>query len=123
MDLHTHHVERALERAARASDPDERAAWSRFAVVGGGQTGIELARRIAQIARRSGPARVSLLEAGPRLRPDAGRELSALGVDVWLRARVVGADAEGVDLAGDLRIPARTVIWSDPPRTPRHVTI
>jgi NADH dehydrogenase len=123
MDVHTDHVERALERAARATDPDERAAWSRFAVVGGGRTGVELARRIAQLARRNGPARVSLLAAGPCLLPGAGRELAALGVDVWLRASVVGADEEGIDLAGDLRIPARTVIWSHPPRAPEHVTI
>src|SRR5918999_58008 len=46
------------------------------------------------------------------LRLRAARELAEMGVDVWLRAAVVGADDEGVDLAGGLRVPARTVIWA-----------
>jgi NADH dehydrogenase FAD-containing subunit len=109
------HIERALERAASAADPTERAAWSRVVIVGGGRAGVDVARRIAEIA---GSAQVSLLEPGPRL--EAGRELAEAGVHVWLGARVVSADSEGVDLAGGLRVPARTVIWA---RTPEHVTI
>ena len=123
-------VLRAFELAELAPDPAERAAWLRFAVVGGGPTGIELAGQVAALARSTlrpdyrridtREARVSLLEAGPRVLPDfpeplrlrAARELAALGVDVWLRANVVDADDEGVDIAGGLRVPARTVIWA-----------
>ena len=123
-------VLRAFELAELATDPQERAAWLRFAVVGGGPTGIELAGQIAALAQRTLPhdyravdtreARISLLEAGPRVLPEfpeplrlrAARELAELGVDVWLRARVVGVDDEGVDLAAGLRVPARTVIWA-----------
>ena len=122
-------VLRAFELAELATDPQERAAWLRFAVVGGGPTGIELAGQIAALAQTTLPrdyeidtraARISLLEAGPRVLPEfpeplrlrAARELAEMGVDVWLRAAVVGADDEGVDLAGGLRVPARTVIWA-----------
>jgi NADH:ubiquinone reductase (H+-translocating) len=120
---------RAFEQAERATDPRERTAWLRFAVVGGGPTGVELARRLAALARTAlrpdHRARISLLEAGPRVLPDhpeplqlrAVRELAGLGVDVWLRAGAVGSDDEGVDLASGLRVPARTVIWASRPLT------
>jgi NADH:ubiquinone reductase (H+-translocating) len=122
-------VLRAFEQAELATDEHERAAWLRFAVVGGGPTGIELAGQIAALAGSTlrpdyraidtRHARISLLEAGPRLlaefpeplRIRAARELAELGVDVWLRARVTGVDDEGLDL-GDLRVPARTVVWA-----------
>jgi NADH dehydrogenase len=123
-------VLRAFERAELATDEDERAGWLRFAIVGGGPTGIELAGQIAALAQRTLPrdyrdidtraTRISLLEAGPRVLPDfpeplrlrAAADLAALGVDVWLRAGVVGIDDEGVELAVGARIPARTVIWA-----------
>src|SRR5687767_6973018 len=44
-------VLRAFELAELATDPRERAAWLRFAVVGGGPTGIELAGQIAALAQ------------------------------------------------------------------------
>jgi NADH:ubiquinone reductase (H+-translocating) len=47
------HVLRAFERAELATDPAERDAWLRFAVVGGGPTGIELAGQIAALAHRT----------------------------------------------------------------------
>ena len=46
-------VLRAFELAELATDPAERAAWLRFAVVGGGPTGIELAGQIAALAQRT----------------------------------------------------------------------
>jgi NADH dehydrogenase len=108
-------VTHAVEQAERTRDLD----WLRFAVVGGGQTGIELAGAIAELvgARK---ARISLVEAGPRLLPDfpeplrlrAARELAELGVDVWLRARVLAVDDDGLEIAGALRMPARTVLWA-----------
>ena len=122
-------VLRAFEQAELATDPAEQAAWLRFAVVGGGPTGIELAGQIAELARRtlrSGPRpTISLVEGGPRvlaefpeaLQRRAASDLAELGVDVWLRARVVADDDEGIDiLSGSgalLRTPARTVLWAD----------
>ena len=123
-------VLRAFELAELATDEQERAAWLRFAIVGGGPTGIELAGQIAALAQRTlahdyraidtRAARISLLEAGPRVLPGfpeplrlrAAADLAELGVDVWLRAWVVAVDDEGVDLAVGARIPARTVIWA-----------
>jgi NADH:ubiquinone reductase (H+-translocating) len=122
-------VLRAFELAELAADPAERAAWLRFAVVGGGPTGIELAGQIAELARRELPsdhrAAISLVEGGPRVLtefPEAVQRratgvLAELGVDVWLRAHVVDADDEGVDILSAsgalLRAPARTVLWAD----------
>jgi NADH dehydrogenase FAD-containing subunit len=108
-------VIRALQRAKETGDP----AWLRFAVVGDGRTGIELAHEIVDLvgARR---ARVSLLLPGVP-EPDrrsAVRDLVERGVDVWLCAPVLDADDEGLDIAGSLRMPARTVMWTTP-----HVTI
>ncbi len=127
-------VLRAFELAELATDPAERAAWLRFAVVGAGPTGIELAGQIAALAQRTlrsdyrsidtRKARVSLIEGGPRVLAEfpeavqrlAASDLAALGVDVWQRARVVDVDDEGVDIlsaSGALvRAPARTVLWA-----------
>ena len=104
-------VMRALQRAKETGDP----AWLRFAVVGDGRTGIELAHQIADIvgARR---ARISLLLPGvpePERR-SAVRDLVERGVDVWLCAPVVDADDEGLEIGGALRMPARTVMYATP---------
>jgi NADH dehydrogenase len=122
-------VLRAFEQAELATDPAEQAAWLRFAVVGGGAAGIELAGQIAELARRtlrSGPRpTISLVEGGPRvlaefpeaLQRRAAGDLAELGVDIWQRARVVDADDEGIDILSAsgalLRAPARTVLWAD----------
>jgi NADH dehydrogenase FAD-containing subunit len=108
-------VTRALQRAKETGDP----AWLRFAVVGDGRTGIELAREIADLVGAR-EARISLVLPGiPE--PDrrrAVRDLVERGVDVWLCAPVVDADDEGLEIGGSLRMPARTVMWTTP-----HVTI
>jgi NADH dehydrogenase len=127
-------VLRAFELAELATDPAEREAWLRFAVVGGGPTGIELAGQIADLAQRTlrpdyrridtRDALISLVEGGPRVLDEfpeplsrrAARDLASLGVDVWHRARVVDTDDEGLDVlsvSGALvRVPARTVLWA-----------
>jgi NADH:ubiquinone reductase (H+-translocating) len=125
---------RAFELAELADHPAERAAWLRFAVVGGGPAGIELAGQIAELAhgalrpdyRRidTATAAISLLETGPDLLPcwpgelsaRAEQDLGALGVDVRTHRTAVGLDEEGVDVvdpAGEpYRVPARTVLWA-----------
>lgn len=119
----------AFERAEAEADPDTRAAWLTFAIVGAGPTGVELAGTLAEIARhtlhgefrRADPrqARVLLLEAGPRvlssfpeaLSAKAQRQLERLGVEVRTGVPVSAIDADGVTL-GEARIAARTVLWA-----------
>jgi NADH:quinone reductase (non-electrogenic) len=125
---------RAFEAAEMEQDPEARAGWLTFAVVGGGPTGVEVAGQIAELARdtlsrdfrsvdpRTG--RVLLIEASdrvltsfpPSLSAKAKRSLERLGVTALLGRTVVGVDAEGVsvdDGGGQTeRIPARTVVWA-----------
>src|SRR5829696_9427045 len=109
------HVRSRVMRALTLAETTGDAAWLRFAVVGGGQADIELAGEVADVvgARR---ARISLLlpDVPEPDRRSAVRELVERGVDVWLGATVVGADDEGLELCGALRMPARTVMWSPP---------
>jgi len=124
----------AFEAAEMESDPDQRAAWLTFAIVGAGPTGVEMAGQIGELARdtlrldfdevdpRNG--RILLIEASdriltsfpPSLSAKAQRSLERLGVTPMLGWTVVGIDAESVtisDGAGKTqRIPARTVIWA-----------
>ena len=124
----------AFERAEAASDPDQRAAWLEFAVVGGGPTGVELAGTLAEIARHTlrdefrridpAQARVRLIEAGPRvlssfpesLSAKAATQLRRLGVEVVTGRPVAHIDDQGYTLElGDgrqERVPARTVLWA-----------
>ncbi len=124
----------AFEAAEWETDPDRRAAWLTFAVVGAGPTGVEMAGQIAELARdtlrgdfdavdpRTG--RILLIEAAdrvltsfpPSLSAKAFRSLEHLGVTPTLGATVVGVDDESVTIdtgAGDTRrIPTRTVVWA-----------
>jgi len=127
----------AFERAERGVDDDERKRLQTFVVIGGGPTGVELAGAIAELSRtvlarefrRIDPSltRVILIEAGPRILPsfdeDLSRravdQLSDLGVDVRVGAKVTTIDADGVVVqvtsadgaAEDERIEGRTVVW------------
>ena len=124
----------AFEAAEMEPDPDRRASWLTFVVVGAGPTGVEMAGQIGELARdtlrhdfrnvdpRTG--RILLVEAAdrvltsfpPSLSGKAARSLGHLGVTPLLGRTVVGVDAQGVtieDGAGHTeRIPARTVVWA-----------
>jgi NADH:quinone reductase (non-electrogenic) len=124
----------AFEAAEYEPDPDTRAAWLTFVVVGAGPTGVELAGQIAEIARDTlhrdfrtidtRAARVLLVEMAdrvltsfpPRLSQRASRALEHLGVTPLTGHRVVDITAEGVTLAADSgpaeHVPARTVVWA-----------
>ncbi len=101
----------ALEMAGLTGDP----AWRRFAVVGGGPTGVDLAREVARLAPLTS---VTLLEVGPELLPDfpaaarrrATRDLA--GVDVRVGTAAAALDPDGLDLADGGRVHARTVLWA-----------
>jgi NADH:ubiquinone reductase (H+-translocating) len=119
----------AFERAERESDPQRRAAWLTFVIIGAGPTGVELAGTIAELAQDTLPpdfrnidtqkARVVLIEAGPRilagfaddLAAYAQRGLQGLGVEVMLGQAVTECSADGV-MVGGHSMPARTLIWA-----------
>ncbi|HTT30789.1 MAG TPA: NAD(P)/FAD-dependent oxidoreductase [Solirubrobacteraceae bacterium] len=124
----------AFEAAEMEPDPDRRAAWLTFAIVGAGPTGVEMAGQIGELARdtlrldfdavdpRNG--RILLIEAldrvltsfPPSLSAKAQRSLERLGVTPMLGSTVVGIDDQSVtvsDGSGNTqRIPTRTVIWA-----------
>ncbi|RZJ09787.1 MAG: NAD(P)/FAD-dependent oxidoreductase [Rubrivivax sp.] len=123
----------AFEAAEREDDPTKRAALLQFVVVGGGPTGVELAGTFAEIARHTLPgefrridprqAHVLLVEGSPRvlgampesLSERAREQLTALGVQVKVGARVTGIDADGLDIstaAGHERLHSRCVVWA-----------
>jgi len=129
------HVLSCLERAAQTADPDERAEWLTFVIVGGGPTGVEYAGALAELldmvlgrdfpelARGSG--RVVLVEGTgrllgpfhPKLGAYAADTLRSRGVEVRLSTLVREATESTAVLApagdGDAdTIGARTIVWS-----------
>jgi NADH dehydrogenase len=119
----------AFERAEVTDDPEERAAWLTFVVVGGGPTGTELAGMLPTIARHAlvrdfrriepSSARVILVEGGPKILPaypgelseHARRDLINLGVDVRTETLVSEIGPHHV-VAGSERIHAHTILWA-----------
>jgi NADH dehydrogenase len=124
----------AFEAAEVEQDPDRRAAWLTFVVVGAGPTGVEMAGQIGELARDTlrhdfrtidpGTARILLVEAldrvlttfPPSLSAKAARSLERLGVTVLTGRTVVGIDGESVTIDAERgeadRIPTSTVIWA-----------
>jgi NADH dehydrogenase len=124
----------AFETGEVEQDPDRRAAWLTFVVVGGGPTGVEMAGQIGELARDTlrrdfrtidpRTARILLVEALDRvlttfprsLSAKAARSLERLGVTVLTGRTVVGIDRESVTIdsgSGEAdRIPSRTVVWA-----------
>jgi NADH:ubiquinone reductase (H+-translocating) len=119
----------AFERAEATDDPEERAAWLTFVIVGGGPTGTELAGMLPTIARHAlardfrrihpSESRVLLLEGGSKILstyPDAlsehaRRDLTNLGVEVRTGALVSDIGPHHVTVAGE-RIHAHTILWA-----------
>jgi NADH dehydrogenase len=119
----------AFEQAECTSDPEVRAAWLNFVVVGAGPTGVELAGTLAEIARHTlktefrsidpTRARVMLVEGGPRvlssfepaMSAKAQRQLERLGVEVRTGSAVNAIASDHV-MVGDQRIATRTVLWA-----------
>ena len=123
----------AFESAERETDPERRAAWLTFVVVGGGTTGVELAGAIAELARQTlhgqfravdpREARVILVEQRERVLPEypealsavAEEELRKLAVTVRTETSVVDVrdNAVVIRAAGtEERVAAFTVLWA-----------
>ncbi len=128
-----HKILFAFEAAERESDPEERKVWLRFAIVGGGLTGVELAGALGEIARftlkhefrtiHPEEAEIFLLEGSPRIMsaypPDlaeaAVRSLNKLGVTVKTGVRVTDVTDRQVTYhaeTGDRTMATRTVLWT-----------
>src|SRR5438132_145331 len=106
----------AFEAAEAEPDPERRARWLTFVVVGAGPTGVEMAGQIAELARDTvrrefraidpRTARILLVEAAdrvltsfpPTLSARAARSLERLGVTPLVGRTVVGVDDEGVTI-------------------------
>lgn len=119
----------AFEAAEGEPDAERRRAMLTFVVIGGGPTGVELAGSISELSTlallrdfrtiQAQDVRVLLLEMAPRLlmpfHPNlsegARKDLSALGVEIKLGARVTDINATGVSL-GEETIPASLVAWA-----------
>ena len=119
-----------FERAAQEPDPEERRALLRFAIVGGGHTGVEYAGALAELIygpllkdyREIPPEEVdvTLLEGGDRLLPGmpvrlqeyARARLEKRGVRVRTGSKVLAVQPEVVETSGDGKLPTHTVVWA-----------
>jgi NADH dehydrogenase len=123
----------AFEMAELVTDPQERAEWLTFVVIGAGPTGVELVGQVAELAHDVLPqdyrsvdtreARILLLEGAgavlppfaPRLQRYTQRRLERMGVEVRLNSLAVGMDDGTVTLrgpGGEETVRTRTRIWA-----------
>ena len=124
----------AFEAAELETEPEARASWLTFVVIGGGPTGVEMAGQIAELAndtlprefRQSDPraGQVLLVEIADRVLPGftpslsrrAARSLEHLGVTVLTSHTVVDVRPDGVEVKaidGTTAYHAtRTVVWA-----------
>ena len=123
----------AFEAAETATDEAERAAWLTAVVVGAGPTGVEIAGQIREIATRTLSREFRSIEPramhvlivdggseplatfGNHLSQVAHRQLTQLGVELRMGARVVGVGIDGVEIetaSGRAHIAAHTVVWA-----------
>jgi NADH dehydrogenase len=128
-----HRVLLAFELAELATDPQERAEWLTFVVVGAGPTGVELAGQVAELAHHVLPpdyrsvdtakARILLVEGmgavlgpfDPKLQNYAHRELEKMGIEVRLNTMAVEMDETSITFKGPEgaeTIRCRTRIWA-----------
>jgi len=124
----------AFEEAEREADPQKRAEWMTFVLVGGGPTGVELAGSIAEIARNTlkndfrsinpSDAKIVIADGGPRvlgaydeeLSRYAARDLGEMGVTIYTDTRVTDVSARDVTLSPEdgspsFKLATRTVVW------------
>jgi NADH dehydrogenase len=122
-----------FEMAEVATDPQERAEWLTFVVIGAGPTGVELAGQIAELAHTVLPrdyrsvntheARIILLEGAPaalqnlskKSRDYTQRQLEKMGIEVRTNSLAVAMDHESITIkSGESTetIRGRTRIWA-----------
>jgi NADH dehydrogenase len=124
------HVLECLERAAMASDPDERKRLLTFCIVGGGPTGVEYAGALAELVRLvlpheypeipPGDVQIVLLEGSgrlistfpPRLSAYAKHQLERMGVEVRTHTFIASADDNGAVTRTGIAIKTATIVWT-----------
>ena len=108
-----------FEMAELATDPQERAEWLTFVVIGAGPTGVELVGQIAELAHTVLPrdyrrvntsqeARIILLEGAPSVLPPfkpklqnyTHQTLEKMGVEIHLNSLAVDMDHESITVQG-----------------------
>ena len=107
-----------FEMAEITSDPQERAEWLTFVVIGAGPTGVEVAGQIAELAHDVLPqdyrsvntreARIILLEGAgavlppfsPRLQRYTKKRLEQMGVEIRVNTLAVDMDHDSITLKG-----------------------
>lgn len=98
----------------------------RFAVVGGGASGCELALAIRKRFAAHAGFEMTLLHAGERVLPQfnsgaanrIGRRLREAGIAMRLRSRVTGFDGSNLSLEGGDRLTCDAVLWATDPAPP-----
>lgn len=124
------HLLACFEAANCAADPARRARLLRFAVVGGGPTGVEFSAALAvlvkQMVERDFPGigprepQIVLVEASDaplqsfaaELRQAAVASLRDKGIEIRSGAKVADVDEGGLTLEGGRRIEAATAVWA-----------
>jgi NADH dehydrogenase len=124
----------AFEMAETVADPEQRAAFLTFVVIGAGPTGVELAGQVAELAKRVLPqefrwvdtgreTRVVLVEAAPtvlgpfdpKLQRYTQRRLEKMGVEVRVGTAATAMTDDSVTVngpEGEEHIGAHTKIWA-----------
>jgi NADH:ubiquinone reductase (H+-translocating) len=123
----------AFEMAELATDPEERAEWLTFVVIGAGPTGVELVGQVAELAHTVLPrdyrsidtreARILLLEGAPSVLPPFApklqaythRRLEKMGVEIRTGTLAIGMDDRSVTVKGpeaEETVRTRTRIWA-----------
>ncbi len=123
------HILLAFEKAENCEDFKEAEKYLRFAIIGAGPTGVEMAGSIAEFAhhtlfknfRRIKPekSKIYLIEGANQVLPsypislaeEAKKDLEKLGVDVLLNTFVTGITPEGVQM-GEAFLATPNIIWA-----------
>jgi NADH dehydrogenase len=122
-----------FEMAELSTDPQDRAEWLTFVVIGAGPTGVELTGQIAELAHQVLPrdfrdvntreARIILLEGAPAVLPPfdpklqryTQRQLEKMGVEVRVNTLAVDMDHDSITVKGPdglETIRARSRVWA-----------
>ena len=124
----------AFELAETVADPEQRAAFLTFVVIGAGPTGVELVGQVAELAKRVLPqefrwvdtgreTRVMLVEAAPtvlgpfdpKLQRYTQQRLEKMGVEVRVDTAATAMTDDSITVTGpggQERIASRTKIWA-----------
>jgi NADH:ubiquinone reductase (H+-translocating) len=123
------HVLRELEAADAALDDHERKRRLTFVFVGAGYAGVEALAELSDLVEdairhypglRPVPRRWVLVDAAPKILPEipsrlgeyAARELTERGVEIHVGTTLEDVTATDVTLAGGMRIPTGTLVWT-----------